>query len=178
MRATSLASRLDRLERQSKAAGPTEADFRDCPAWPVYKASLLQRLASYPQKGLHEEARQAIEDLETRPDLVTSADRWRALEDVWLRHYHEFAPDPRTAEHFALIDYFKARGLTDEDLDDFYRYARDMQARDAGKTGRCADCGTDLTQGAWHCWTQRDNGMVSLCRDCERGGYDDSSSKF
>jgi len=172
LRATSLASRLTRLERQSKAGDPAEDDFIDCPAWLVYKDSLLQRLGSYPQKGLLEDARQAFEDLETRPGLVTSADRWRTLEDVWLKHYQEFAPDPRTAEHFALIDYFKARGLTDEDLDDFYRHAIVMQARDAEKTGQCADCGTDLTQGAWHCWTQRDNGMVSLCRDCEGGCHE------
>ena len=170
MRATFLASRLNRLERQLRSTEPTEEDARDCLAWPVYKESLLQKLAIYPQKGLLEDTRQAFEGLETRIGLVTSADRWRALEDVWLNHYHEFAPDPRTAEHFALIDYFKARGFTDEQLEDFYRHARDMQARDAGKTGRCADCGIDLTQGAWHCWTQRDNGMISLCRDCERRG--------
>ena len=108
-------TRLQKLEAQCQC---TEEDSRKSPGWLAYRQTLLKYLADYSQKGLLDDVQGAFDDLEVRPGPVTDADLFYALEPLWQKHRTEFAPDPRTADHFALIARFKAEGLTEEDLVD------------------------------------------------------------
>lgn len=130
---------LDRRVTSLEVLQPTERDTRQDLGWPAYKDTLLKYLADYPQKGLLEDVQRAFEDLEGRPAPVTNADVFYAIDPILRKHYEEFAPNPQTADHLALIARFKALGASDEDLVDFYKYVRKYQEEDKYRiTGKCA----------------------------------------
>ena len=154
---------------------PTERDTRQGLGWPAYKDTLLKCLADYPQKGLLEDVQRAFEDLESRHGVVTGAYVFSAIDPLLRKHYEEFAPNPQTADHLALIAQFKALGASDEDLADFYKYVRKYQEEDKYRiAGKCANCGTDIREARhmWECYW-RDGDLVSkpLCMKCWRPNY-------
>jgi hypothetical protein len=104
-----IGTRLQKFEAQCQY---TEEDSRKSPGWLAYRQTLLKYLADYPQKGLIEDVQRAFDNLEVRLGSVTDADQFYVLEPLWQKHCTEFAPDPRTSDHFALIARFKTEGLT------------------------------------------------------------------
>ena len=171
MKTDSLNRRVTSLE----VLQPTERDTRQDLGWPAYKDTLLKYLADYPQKGLLEDVQRAFKDLEGRPAPVTNTDVFYAIDPLLRKHYEEFAPNPQTADHLALIARFKALGASDEDLVDFYKYVRKYQEEDKYRiAGKCADCGADIREARhmWECYW-RDGDLVSkpLCMKCWRPNY-------
>ena len=166
---------LDRRVTSLEGLQPIERDTRQGLGWPAYKDTLLKCLADYPQKGLLEDVQRAFEDLESRHGVVTGANVFSAIDPILRKHYEEFAPNPQTADHIALIAQFKALGASDEDLVDFYKYVRKYQEEDKYRiTGKCADCGADIREARhmWECYW-RDGDLVSkpLCMKCWRPNY-------
>ena len=171
MKTDSLNRRVTSLE----GLQPIERDTRQGLGWPAYKDTLLRCLADYPQKGLLEDVQRAFEDLESRHGVVTGANVFSAIDPILRKHYEEFAPNPQTADHLALIARFKALGASDEDLADFYKYVRKYQEEDKYRiAGKCADCGADIREAhhMWECYW-RDGDLVSkpLCMKCWRPNY-------
>ena len=166
---------LDRRVTSLEGLQPIERDTRQGLGWPAYKDTLLKCLADYPQKGLLEDVQRAFEDLESRHGVVTGANLFSAIDPILRKHYEEFAPNPQTADHLALIAQFKVLGASDEDLVDFHKYIRKYQEEDKYRiAGKCADCGADIRE-ARHMWESywRDGDLVSkpLCMKCWRPNY-------
>lgn len=171
MKHDTLSRRLASLEAQQ----PSEKDARKGLGWPAYKQTLLKYLADYPQKGLLGDVQKAFEDLEGRSGPVTDANVFYAIDPILRKHYEEFAPNPQTADHLALIARFKAVGLTDEDLEDIHKYIRKYQAEDKYRiSGKCAGCGANVKEAphTWDCrWRDGELETVPWCFECHISRY-------
>ncbi len=165
--------RINALEAmQSK-----ERDFRQTLQWPAYRDTLLKLLADYPQKGLLQDVQKAFDDLDGRSGPVTDADVFYAIDPLLRKHFKEFAPNPETADHLALVARFEAVGLPDdcEEMQKLRGYARKYQEEDKYRiVGECAGCGTNIKE-APHKWGSRWHDdlleTVPWCSECYKSRY-------
>lgn len=172
MKFSSLSRRLESLEAQQPS---NEDDCRRIPGWVVYKQTLLNCLASYPQEGLMGDIQKAFDDMESRITPIKDSDLYYSINPILRKHRQEFAPDPGTADLIASTARFKASGLSDEDLVDYHKRIERGQEEDKLRVaGRCVDCGADI-KSAPHKWTTKwsDGDLVTIpkCANCYRPYY-------